>query len=377
MIPDNFKVLTNEQGERLILPEKAVGNDQWINWDHRWLRSLHIDQNDRVISVGFPKFMNLGEGVGKYNVTIEELRAQPYLSTTTKEDGSLIVRYVHNNKVCYRTRGSFGVFLDDVDEFNKTLSMYPVLADPTFIPNSSLLFEWVSPTNQIVLKYPESALKLIGCIDYSKTKPWYETSFSITSHDDLSIIGNNAGVHFISYGEILGAEIDGFVERARRSRGIEGYVIYFNNGQQLVKVKTDQYFILHALKSNLTSSRLVDLWLSWGKPNYEKFQEFFCNAYDYECFQWAQAPISSMFDGIKEAMGIISHISSFVEANKYADRKSFAILAKQQISDPNKLPVCFMLYDNQPVPDKFWKMFILQNSKQYEMGMFNESKELY
>lgn len=363
--------IQEENGEFLILPAFGVGNSAWQNWNDRWKRSLHIDSNNNIISCGFPKFCNLGEGVDKYNVTVETFLK--YLNrglvATLKIDGSLLIRFVHNGKVRFRTRGSFKVGVDNAFEIDEFVKKYPKLNDPTLYKNMSLLFEWVSPLNPIVIKYDIPDITLIGAITHNPGH--YEKEIpTLKSIKELKSISDHLQIPLVKNFSLNSEkDVNDLIQTIKSEKTIEGFVIRFNNEQELVKVKSDHYKILHALKSHLTTVKLIELWQSFKEPDYKEFEEKFIGVYDYETWEWSLPVISSMFDGIKIAQKIINHVKEFVEINKNLDRKSFALLAQKKYNNLN-LSLCFILYTKKPIPNEMIKKFILQHCKQTEKRMF-------
>jgi len=374
IIPDAFQI-TQSKGEALIMPAMGVGNYGWKDWELRWLRSMHIDsQTQHIISVGWPKFMNLGEGphVGHFNVSMDDIlkRAGKDLIATLKVDGSLLIRFVHNGKVRWRTRGSLGVYLDNAYEIDEFCEKYPALSDPDVYPDDSILFEWVSPENVVVLHYPEPELILIGGICYHKDCHWDEAAPLLMPISELTSVAKRLGTPFTENFTLSSvAEITKLAERLLSDTKIEGYVLRFDHCQQMVKIKADHYLTKHALRSNCTTGGLVEMWLQWDKPDWSEYAWRFIAAYDYECYQWAMPAISSMFDGARKATKIIEFSRKWVDDRRSKDRKDFAIEAQQAFLGL-RLTLMFTLLDNREAKDEFWKKLILQNCKQVEMGMF-------
>jgi len=376
-IPKEFRVQEGIDGERLITPGFAVSNSAWKAEEHLWLRSLHIDKNDEVISCGFPKFFNMGDGPREFQITQDNLldqidRGKPLLATL-KIDGSLLIRFVHNGKVRFRTRGSMEVGLDNKDEIEEFLIKYPKLADPTYYPTMSLLFEWTSPKNQIVIKYDIPELTLVGAVLHGKGIKWYDTEFDLIDINGLKKISEDTGISCVQHFNLKNrVDVLDLIEKLKAEKEIEGYVIRMNNDQDMVKVKSDNYFILHALKSNLNTESLIDLILSWNLGHdYNLFKEKFIASYDYETWTVALPAVSSIFDGFKHASNIGLHINRFVDENRDKPRKEFALLAQQKYSG-EKLSACFSLLDNKPIHKNAFKTWVLQNCKQYEFSMFKK-----
>ncbi len=363
--------------ELLIVPSIGVGNESWQDWNLRWLRSLHISKKDNsIISCGFPKFMNLNEGVGQYKITEQDIigKVGTSLLATLKIDGSLLIRFVHDGKVRFRTRGSLGVFVDNADEINQFCKDYPALLNPDFYEDLSLLFEWVSPKNQIVIKYEKPELILIGAVTYDKSKAWYNTKPYLYRLDELDLISENLNITISYHYSLKNAKaVQDLIDRLQTEKAIEGFVLRFGDGDdtQLVKVKSQHYFILHTLKSNLTTKKLIDLWISWDKPSYVEYDKKFIATFDYECWKWAMPAISAMFDGVKKVERIIMNVRNFVAVNKDSTRKDFAILSQQRFNQI-RLSLCFKFYDNKEPDDQIWSKLILQNCKQVEKDICDE-----
>ncbi len=381
-IPDEtFAVMIDgESDERLVIPMYGVGNKSWKDWKLRWLRSMHLRPDHSIISVGWPKFMNLGEGTDKYNVGVDRLLAESgkEMFATLKVDGSLLIRYVRDGKVCWRTRGSFRVGVENSDEVGYFCRKYPELADPKLYPGQSMLFEWVSPRNKIVITYDEPELFLIGGVDYDQDKPWWDANCRLLSMSELETVSYDFGVELTNFYPLNTAnDVTRLIDTIDDNTEIEGFVVRFDGCQQMVKLKTDHYRTLHALRSCLTTAMLIDLWLQWGRPSFSKYAELFDRAYDYECWQWAIGAVSCMYDGIKTTQKIYQHIREFVDANIEMGkncRRDFALLAQQKY-DGLRLSACFTMLDGKEPSDDFWKKMILQNCKQVELRMFDVDQE--
>ncbi len=376
-IPDTFQVLPSKD-EFLILPGIAVGNYAWKDWKLRWLRSLHIAADNSIISSGFPKFMNLGEGYDKYNISVNEIleNVNKDLFATLKIDGSLLIRYVRNGQVKWRTRGSLGVGLDNAYEIEYFCEQYPALSDPNLFSHESILFEWVTPKNKIVINYPEPTLYLVGGVQFDVGVPWWNANpklFTISEMITAAAVFDTPMTD--TYPLRKQSAVNQLIEDLKSNTKIEGFVLRFADCQRLVKLKTEHYKTLHALRSNLTTNRLVELWLQWEQPDWADYQSHFESAYDYECWEWALPAVSEMFDGIKKVKRLYGMICDFVALNNSLPRKEFAELAQQRFNG-HGLHLCFSLLDGKEMRDDFWMKLVLQNCKQYELSMFKNSDDL-
>lgn len=337
----------------------------------RWLRSMHLAADDTIISLGFPKFMNLGEGVGEYKITETDVlnAAERSLYATLKFDGSLLVRYVYNGEVRWRTRGSLSVGMENADEIDEFCKQCPKLSDPNVYPDSSILFEWVSPRNRIVIKYPTPKLVLIGVVDFERGKPWWETRPKLREVVDLERIANEFGVDVVdSYQMRNATEVSRLIGDLKSDTEIEGFVLRLGNGQKLVKVKSDNYRTLHAIRSRVTTQSLVELWVQWGRPDFEQYREKFESSYDFECWEFVLPAVSAMFDGIRDVEQAYQHIEKLVAENRNLPRKDFAIMMQQKYKG-YKLSAAFTLLDGKNLDEACWIKLVQQNSKQFEIQM--------
>lgn len=360
-IPTNFRI-QQQNNELLVTPEMAVGNSCWKNWRDRWLRSLHLDANDgHIISCGWPKFMNLCEGLDKYKTDIYDLyyHSKNGILATLKFDGTLLIRYVQNGKVKFRTRGSFKVGVDNRDELKIFEQKYPKLFNPKFYSNISLLLEWTTPTNTIIIKYSEPELILIGAINYAKNVSWRAANIMLIRWSDLRNISQILNVKLPHYFYIDSSnQLDQLIEQLKHDKEIEGFVLRFDDEQKLVKLKTKHYFLLHGLKSNLNINRLIDLWLEWNKPIYTVYKQNFIDIFDYEGWIFAKDMIDAMYKSILKVYDDLAEIKLFVDQMRHIDRKRFAKAARTNY-DGTHLSSCFIFLDNKELNVNSWKKLIL------------------
>lgn len=369
MIPENFHQFKLD-GEILVTPGMAVGNQCWQRKANRWLRSMHIRSDDlSVISCGFPKFMNMGEGVGDYKITREAILSRAGkdggVCATLKIDGSMLVRFVQDGEVRFRTRGWLGVRegSDEIDGFCKD---NPTLLDPSFATDDSLLFEWTSPKRQIVLRYDKPGLTMIGGVRHERGIRWDEADITLYTPDEVLVVAEAGGFQCMEFMPIRSRDdFEHLLLSLRNNPHIEGYVIRIDGGQRMAKIKTQNYLTLHALKEGVTSARLARLWTEWERPSFSGYREMFLRYFDWECWQASMPGVSLMFRGVREAEAAVAHVKAFVSERRGANRGGFAREAQERFQR-HHMPIIFSLFDGKPVPDEAWQKLVLQNCKQVE-----------
>ena len=64
------------------------------------------------------------------------------------------------------------------------------------------------------------------------------------------------------------------VETIAKEKHQEGVCLYYNNDQNIVKIKSEWYLSLHRLKSEMSGIKnLLDFWFSINCPNYDGFMQ--------------------------------------------------------------------------------------------------------
>jgi RNA ligase len=229
---------------------------------HKWLqnefhlRSLLCDQNGIVLSSGFGKFLNYGEDPDLDILTQKSILAGK-VQFSEKVDGSLIIRSVINGKVHFRTRGSHHL-ADDFSEPVMSLIKYkyPKLLNPSMDSRYSILFEYTSPDNRIVLKYDEPKLTAIGLMDLSGDIP--EVCASQELAQQLEEDYDTPSVKFYN----LGNSINDIISNIRKWKDSEGVVAWCtlpDGSMHFAKIKAAEYIRIHSLKYHLTKDKVIML----------------------------------------------------------------------------------------------------------------------
>lgn len=361
---------------RLITPTRvtAVSNSAWTK-DNLWLRSRMETLDEKIVSQGFGKFFNLGMGPESLKIELSDVESAIRNNdavASIKEDGSLLIRSVYDSRLILRTRGSLGYeHLENGYEINSIFKLkYPDVFDIDLFGHLSILFEWVTPNNVIVLRYKEPELRLVGAVNHE--------TMTYVKFQELEKISSVLGVPIVKYFTL---DINGYQEMLKEletNKYIEGYVIRIHDEQTLVKIKCSSYLTKHRLKSNLTSDVLIDLWFQYNQPQYQEFLKIFSEIYDEEICMWALPVISSLFDGINEFKKIYNHMLHKINETKSLSRKDFAILMQSQYGHTKKFGLIMNLWSGKigEVNRELIKHIVLQNTKQIEMSMFSTINNL-
>jgi hypothetical protein len=291
------------------------------------------------ISLGWRKFTNWGE-----QPEFEPLNVKSELEFIRKIDGScLIVSSLDGNVIC-RTRGTFDASAAEngyeIALFKTKYSKFfndPLLKDG----KHSILFEWTTPTNQIVLKETdEPELWLCGIVENSDYRYWSQTRLDAAA--EYWGFRRPERFQFNTVEEMISA-----VEKF----DTEGVVVYGNNGQVLKKCKSLRYLSLHKMRSAMGLESMVDVFFEFDMPDFQTFRRLMGEKFDWELTTQAVPFMSRICDGYKEVQNIIDGFKTFAKINHALPRKEFAkkLFSSYGGEGNNRANFCFCLYDGKDI----------------------------
>jgi hypothetical protein len=160
----NFKECQVAGEDCWLITPKEMGC-KWTD-DIARFRSVIITQKDHVtVSQGFGKFTNYGE-----RPEFEPWDDSWEFEARHKLDGSLLIVSKFKGELVVRTRGTVDArSLPNGHEIDFLIKKYPKAFDNAFINSekNTLLFEWTTPSNIIVLReHDEPTLTLLGIVQY-------------------------------------------------------------------------------------------------------------------------------------------------------------------------------------------------------------------
>lgn len=319
-----------------------------------------------LVSAGLPKFTNWGENPDNFPVPTS-------LKNTTiveKVDGSLLIVSKYKGNYILRTRGTSDASkIDNGYELEAFKEKYlPALV--SFIEKDcgkvldtwgvSFLFEWVSPTNKIILSYGENPeWFLVGCIGHD--------DYSLASQEILDATATQIGCpRPVTY---TFPSLEELMTNVEAWKGKEGVCVYSKDGQAVHKVKGAWYLALHRMKEALASfDKVVDVWYSQGEPAYQQFEQNITNQFDFELWQQVRGEASRICDGSKEVAKIVEYMTGFAKelVAQFGDAKDKKIRGQMAVKvlaaygTTNRANFVFKLLDERPLTSEDRKKLLYQ-----------------
>ena len=350
MVHEHF---LNGEIVHLIQPQH-IGT-KW-HQDNKHMRSVVVNYEGEVISAGFPKFTNWGENPDNFPVP-NSLRNCTIME---KLDGSLLIVSKYNGQYILRTRGTVDASTlangHELELFKEKF-LKSLTHDTPDTWNVSILFEWVSPINKIVLNYgDEPDWYVVGIVRHS--------DYSLYSQEDLDMWAKNKG--FKRPATYTFTDVNDLLQNVDQWKGKEGVCVYSKNDQTIHKVKSADYLIKHRFKSEATLENTLDLYFSYGKPLYQEFESKLTETFDYECFEMVRGYASQICDASKEVNKIVDGFKSFIDnqLKVLSTRKEQAQKVISSYSESNRSSMIFSLLDGKTLSaDQHKKLFwqVLKN----------------
>ena len=349
-------------GEVVMLVQPQHIGTKWSQ-DNKHLRSSVWNSEGELISAGFPKFTNWGENPDNFPVP----SSLKNCTVMEKLDGSLLIVSKYKGQYILRTRGTVDAFtMDNGHELTEFQFKLPFLdslikelqnIDPDHDLDTwpvSVLFEWVSPINKIVINYGDAAdWYLVGIVNHD--------NYRLGSQELLDEFAE--AIHVKRPATYTFSDVNDLLENVEQWKGKEGVVIYSQDGQTLHKVKGAWYLALHHMKSELSNiEKVMDVWLEQQMPDYNTFYTYIVNSFDYELAEQCRGHISNLCDGRKEVDKIVDGMNNFVNNRlcSLPSRKEQAQLVISSYGETNRAAFVFKILDGKSLGKEEYKKLLFQ-----------------
>jgi T4 RnlA family RNA ligase len=323
------------QDDCLWVSPKLMG----VAWDKGNLgfRSSIWRKKDMLpVSLGFRKFFNWEE---KPDIYPPPTSLSAKVRCMEKVDGSCLIVSKYKGELIIRTRNALASNHLNGEEIELLKRKYPKAFDNDYLNNEqhSLIFEWTTPSNQIVIAYPEIDIVLLNIVDHRDYS--YLTQLNILSASIIMGVRTPIAFTFDSIEDML-KEVEGWEDE-------EGLCVYYGEQQHIRKIKSNWYLNLHKFKSDCTIDNLMALFIDQGCPDYNSFTQYVTNTFDFECAKMSAAHIAKLCDAYKQVKQIITGMQDFVTnaCANLATRKEQAEKILAAYGDTNRASMLFYLLD--------------------------------
>ena len=343
-------------GEIVHLIQPQHIGTKWTQ-DNKHLRSVVVNYEGEVISAGFPKFTNWGENPDNFPVP-NSLRN---CTVMEKLDGSLLIVSKYNGQYILRTRGTVDASVlangHELELFKDTILKTLDMCLPVDVNGNwhySMLFEWVSPINKIVLNYGDSPdWYLVGVVNHDHYTLWSQSRLDEAAQE----LGLKRPATYTF------TDVNDLLQNVEEWKGKEGVCVYSKNDQTIHKVKGAWYLALHHMKSELSNiEKVLDVWLEQGMPDYNTFYNYIFTTFDYELAEQVKGMISRIVDGKKEVNKIVDGMNDFVNnrLRSLSTRKEQAQLVISSYGETNRASFLFKLLDGKSLGKEEYKKLMFQ-----------------
>jgi RNA ligase len=211
----------------------------------RECRGLVFDsETGELINRRYHKFFNVNE---RDETLLDKIDwSKPHI-ILEKLDGSMVSPCRVRNHIRWMTKMGVTDTSMEAEAFVAKNPKYALVARMAYDRDLTLIFEWCSNKNRIVLDYPDDRLVLtaVRFNDNGKYMPYDELK-QLAAGFDIPLV--QAWDSRITH--------DVLTKIVRQSENIEGVVVRFDDGH-MVKIKSDWYVRIHKVKSMLGQERDV------------------------------------------------------------------------------------------------------------------------
>jgi len=340
----NFKECVIGGDECVLVTPKSMGVD-W-NDDNKYFRSSVWRRSDMFpVSLGWRKFMNWGE----------KPEFEPWDSTNTnvistiKKDGTSLIVSRYKGELIVRTRGTVDAsLLTNGHEIEFLKKKYPKAFNNMWLDleKYSLLFEWTTPSNRIVLnESPEPVLWLIGIVEHATY-----TYFSQFELDQQSFYLG------VSRPDSIEGKIDDIINFTQTNTSIEGVVVCSGDDQVLKKIKTPRYIFLHRAFTGIkTADQLFEYFVEQGCAERPEFENWLSSTFDWELVVSLKDILDELYLKWKRVNTRLNWMYTYINSPdlQQLDRKAQA--GKILELFPQHSGMAFGLLSNKNIsPQKLW-----------------------
>lgn len=330
-------------GEVVYLIQPCHIGCKWTQ-ANKHFRSSVWNANGELVSAAFPKFVNFGENPDNFPTPT----SLNHTTIVEKIDGSLLSLTKYKGQFIIRTRGTVDatrmengheIELFKQEMLSKLPNSYIDFSSDTW--PVSLLWEWTTPTNRIVLRYSDiPEWWLVGGVNHEDYSLWSQRNLDTFAY--LFGFKRPATYTFSSISDLL-ENVDKWV-------GKEGVCLYSNKDQTIHKIKAVDYLCKHRLKEEFCNfERVLEFYIQQKCPSFSEFQLKISEVTDWETANEVVGDVSNCVDAWKEVQQIVAGMTAFVNntLKPLPNRKEQAMKVLSSYSTTNRASMVFTILDGK------------------------------
>lgn len=196
-------------------------------------------KSGRLIRRPYHKFFNLNE---KPETMFSIVNMDEPHTIYDKLDGSMIAPFISNGKLYFGTKLGVTEASENAHNYAINKRNYRFFVGNMLDAGYTPIFEWCSPRQQIVIRYPKDMLVLTAVRDmYSGEYMSTDAMKRYADHDEIPVVSTK---------ENTSSDLTSFVDNIKMLKDEEGVVIRFHSGHML-KIKAAEYLNIHRAKDTL------------------------------------------------------------------------------------------------------------------------------
>lgn len=359
--PESFMVHQHYVGNHECFLVQPVHIGATWNKENLILRSSVWDKQGDPVSLSFKKFFNWDERPDIYPAP-ESLEGAKLME---KLDGSTLIFSRYKGNTVARTRGTVNARLQnnghEVDFLLEKYSKFKEMLESQETSTVSYIFEWLSPTNRIVIDYgTDPDMVLIGVI--------FHSDYSMMKQDGLDVFATQNQLRRPKLYEYN--SVEDMKKSIEALRDQEGLCVYYKEGQCIRKVKSAHYLFLHRAKSEISSiDKVIDVYIDWfmdrhtlshEHTGYPEFFKYLTEKFDFEIATMAQGHASRICDAMKEVKKIMDALVLFSFHRINIPRKQAAAEILQAYGSTGRAAIIFKMLDKKYIGADDYKKLLYQ-----------------
>ena len=237
----NFSVYT--KSDYTVINYNIMTPDMFTTPQERECRGILFYSDGTVMARRYHKFFNYGERPESTDIDW----SQPHV-ILEKLDGSMITPIWVHGELTWGSKAGETFLTPQVEGFVKKNPQYARYAEHCNYYGNTPIFEWCSRQNKLCIDYPEDRLVLTA-IRNNLTGCYFPYKFMVE-------IANKYDVEVVKAYPDTPETLKMFAEQVRDMKGIEGFVVRFDDGT-MVKIKTEEHLRQHNARAALENEKNI------------------------------------------------------------------------------------------------------------------------